>query len=175
MLKTSTYTDRKLLFVSIVMLLLLPHTVLGFFSNHSKNSDGTYGENPVHRCETTIEGYHIVIELHRTHPFLSEHNKHIKITSPNGILVMSETFVNPGGLTSMYFFDEDNHLIIIDGMADGISINKESGEAIRKHFVDYVKRIETDSIGRTMFGSRGYAYYNNEEIAKLTKKQNKQK
>lgn len=88
---------------------------------------------PVHHCTMEVGGYRISVQLFLAHPFLSEHNKHVSIVAPNGEVLAEEVFVNPGGLMNMYVFDDEAELIVMDGMADAVTVNRATQATLRAH------------------------------------------
>lgn len=128
------------------------------------NGDGTYGPKPAHQCSTTVDGYEFSIELNLIHPFLAEYEKLITISAPDGTVLTSEKFIDTGGFATFYFFRNDQNITIIDGLGEGVSIQKHGNATARDRFPELVDTIESDSIGRSMFRTNGYQYLDAGEV-----------
>lgn len=103
-----------------------------------------------------IGGYQINVQLFSTNPWQAEHDKHVSITAPDGRVLTTEVFFDPGGLTAMYFFDEENELIVLDGTSDAVTLDKRSQTVLRGNRLDYIGRVQSGQGARSTYVNRLY-------------------
>lgn len=105
------------------------------------HSAGDVPDNTAFGCRMEINNYRISVRLLSTNSWLAEHNMHLSIFAPDGRLLAEEVFADPGGLTTMYFANDDEEIIAMDGRADALTLHKETQMAERENRRDVAQRL----------------------------------
>jgi len=108
-------------------------------------------DTPRAECRMEIGGYQINVQLFSTNSWQSEHDKHLSITAPDGRVLATEVFPDPGGLTTIYFFDEENELIVLDGTSDAVTLDKRTLTALRANRNDFQARVQPGQGARSAY------------------------
>lgn len=164
------FLAATILVVGIVCVCVTGYIVLRSFdpfaaTSQPDNGDGTFGPQPAHECSTTIDGYKFSIELNLIHPFLAEYEKIVTISTADGTVLATEKFIDTGGFAAFYFFRDEQSITIVDGFGEGVSLLKHDNTTSRGQFSYSLDRIDSDSIGRTMFCPNGYRYLDASKVA----------
>jgi hypothetical protein len=119
-------------------------------------ASGQKSDTPRADCSMDIGGYQINVQLFSTNPWQSENDKHLSITAPDGRVLATEVFYDPGGYSAIYFFDEENELIVLGGPSDAVTLDKSSQTALRSNRRDYNARVQPSQGARSAYVNGDY-------------------
>jgi hypothetical protein len=83
---------------------------------------------PALAARAVVEGFDISVQTVSTHPMLNEHQERIDIRK-DAKPVASLTLTDPGGFSTVYVIDDGRRLLVIDGLDNGVAIDKTSLQA----------------------------------------------
>jgi len=90
---------------------------------------GCSNEQPTsYRASAEVDSFLITVEMVPLHPFLNEYTKHIEIRRASRTPI-SFDLSDPGGFTSLYVVDAGERILVLDGLANGKAVDKNSGNA----------------------------------------------
>ena len=118
---------------------------------------GQKSNTPRADCSMEIGGYQINVQLFSTNSWQSEHDKHVSIAAPDGRVLATEVFPDPGGLTALYFFDAENEVIVLDGTSDAVTLDKRTLTALRANRHDFQARVQSGQGARSAYVNGVYS------------------
>lgn len=112
----------------------------------------------------------IRIGMVNDHPFLAEYKKYVEVIKGNKVISSFELQKDPGGFASIYVFQTDDALILLDGLGSGLSVTPDL--KITKLEQEKLDSYKINAIGRFCFAEypRKYVYLTEQELQDLQKK-----
>lgn len=137
----------KGLCISVVIVLLCIAAITTMDRREKSASDLV--EQPMFECSMEIDGYRFSVQLYSTNAWLSEHDKYVSIFAPDGRLLAEEVFADPGGLMTMFFSNDTEEIIAMDGSANALTLHKRTQKVERGHRPKDAFRLYSDPFARS--------------------------